>query len=60
MIHRPGWLVDLIGRRLSIHRRAAGHCYADVASPEDLTDVPLPLETGGKITTDLTDLFWSA
>lgn len=54
------WLVDLSGRRLSIHRRAAGYYYDDVASPEDLTDVPLPLETGGKITMDLTDLFWSA
>lgn len=51
------WLVDLVGRRLDIHRCPAGHCYAELVAPEDLTAIPVPLKRDRKIAMDLTALF---
>ena len=36
---------------------SVGHGYGEVAAPEDLTDIPVPLKTDGKIMIDLTALF---
>ncbi|WP_295578314.1 Uma2 family endonuclease [uncultured Lamprocystis sp.] len=49
------WLVDLGGRRLTIHRRPGPHGYADVMTPSGLGAVPLPL--AGLQTADLSGLF---
>jgi Uma2 family endonuclease len=49
------WLVDLGGRRLTIHRRPGPLGYADVMTPSGLGAVPLPL--AGLQTADLSGLF---
>jgi len=53
------WLVDLGGRRLTMHRRPAGDAYAEVADLRDLRAVALPPKgaAAGAVTLDLRALF---
>jgi len=49
------WLVDLGGRRLTVHRRPAPHGYADETSPDNLGLLPVPVGVPAMV--DLTSLF---
>jgi Uma2 family endonuclease len=51
------WLVDLGGRRLSIHRHPEGHRYKQVVTPDDLSAIPVPLIVDQKPAIDLATLF---
>lgn len=51
------WIVDLEGRRLLTHRRAAGDVYAEVAESDDLAALSVPLPGGDSRILDLRILF---